>query len=177
MTSINKIEENKMTAKLGVKMASTILGITQVNIDFIDGVGFRNTGSSSVFSPQKYKISFNLDWLRQSEMLEVLATSFHETRHAYQKLHTDFHPGLKYSEKKETVDSWRTDFLSYQKPGMELKSDYLLQSIEIDAIAFSHYLLKELFKTSTLIPSEVKEEVESMIKEYHYIIPKERTKQ
>ena len=174
MTTYERIKENKLTAIMGVKMASKILGITQVNVDFFEGSTFTKNGGASIFSPEKYLITFNLDWISNAEMTEVLSIAFHETRHAYQKLNTDFHPGLKYTEKKETVDSWRKDFLSYKNPGVEMASDYLRQSIEIDAIAFSHYLLNELFHSQTLIPDEIKEEVDSIIKGYQYIIPNER---
>lgn len=87
---------------------------------------------------------FNDKWLESANELEILTTRFHETKHAYQ-----YHCIQSNSrEDQETINTWKREFEGYSKPSNtnNPKNDesYLIQAIEIDAIAFSRLLILHL---------------------------------
>ena len=90
-------------------------------------------------------------------------TCFHETRHAYQ-----YHCIKTNSiEDEETIKIWKSEFEGYNKPSntSDSKNDksYLKQAIEIDAIAFAYYQMKELFNVEVKIPEEIKEFIKAKL--------------
>lgn len=44
------------------------------------------------------------------------------------------------------------------------EEEYLKQEIEIDAIAFAHYQMNELFNIKSFIPTNIKKEVNEIVK-------------
>jgi hypothetical protein len=105
------------------------------------------------------EILFNEDWVLQSNWLEVVATCFHECRHAYQHFCVE----TRSREDEVTLSQWESELTTYFQPDtdkpQELDVDYLQQTLEIDAIAFTYYQIKKIFLVETNIPNCVKEEI------------------
>jgi len=137
--------QNIETALIGIQAASKILNITPPEVYFASGSDFPNPEISSIYRHKDNEVIFNEDWINRSNELEILVTAFHETRHAYQ-----YHCiKTKSREDIETINVWKKEFNQYTSPSGKNTPrsdiDYLKQSIEIDAIAFAYYQMKELF--------------------------------
>lgn len=146
--------------KISIKAASKILQIKESNIYFNKSSDFSNPNISSFYHKSTNSIVFNEDWAAQIDELEIIATCFHETRHAYQ-----YHCIKTNSiEDEETIKIWKSEFEGYNKPSNTNDSNndesYLKQAIEIDTIAFAHHQMKELFDVKVRIPSEILNEVQ-----------------
>ena len=65
-----------------------------------------------------------------------------------------------------TIQKWKNEMSNYNKPTKKdiPEVEYLNQEIEIDAIAFAHYHMDELFKVKTIIPTQVKQSVLRKVK-------------
>ena len=72
----------------------------------------------------------------------------HETRHAYQ--HQVIHVQLKPKPSDDPV-LWAHDFEHHIKPSEESMVDYALQSIEVDAIAYSELFIRKMLKKNLRI--------------------------
>lgn len=117
-----------------------------------------------MFLPDIYVIVFNNEWLRNAKMEEVIICSIHETRHGYQKACIDYND-IAEQEDPFLVSMWEKDFKNYVKPSSFTNESYIMQEIEIDAIAFSHYAMNKVFNINTFIPKNIKEKVyEKIIK-------------
>lgn len=149
---LNKLD----VAILGVKMACKILNIPEPEVYFIEDDGINNNMIAGIFRHKEYEILFNEEWVKSSEWIEIVITAFHESRHAYQSYSIKENK----NETKETLELWKSEFDSYMKVSgtndLILDVDYLNQAIEIDAIRFTHYKIKELFEVNTFIPDEIK---------------------
>lgn len=148
---------------IGVQAASKILQIKEPNIYFNKSTDFSNPNISSFYHKSTHSIVFNEDWASQVDELEIIVTCFHETRHAYQ-----YHCVITNSiEDEETIKIWKREFEGYKKPSNtnDAKNDesYLKQAIEIDAIAFAYYQMKELFNVEVKIPEEIKEFIKAKL--------------
>ncbi|MDD3123124.1 MAG: hypothetical protein PHC62_06415 [Candidatus Izemoplasmatales bacterium] len=89
-----------------------------------------------------------------------MVTALHETRHAYQKANIDSPEYFVGRESKETIKQWKKDFDIYiPSKNAEEDIEYLIQSIEIDAIAFAHKYLNEYFHVKSIIPDAIKERI------------------
>jgi hypothetical protein len=139
----------------GVQIAAKILEIPAPQISFISQSQLPIPTITAMYLQETKEIIFNEDWVLQANWLEVIATSFHECRHAYQ------HYCLSTSsrENKATRDTWSSELSSYFQPNADKPQasdvDYLQQSIEVDAIAFTHLHMKNLFNTETNIPKMI----------------------
>jgi hypothetical protein len=133
-------------AKYAVSIASKLLGIRKVDVDFVDSEFLKGKTITSMYLPDHDLILFNQDWLSKAKLEEVIMTAFHETRHAYQKSQIDAIPNLKQNESLETIAKWKREFDQYYRPTDEYQDDpgYLEQVIEKDAIAFSQMCLRIL---------------------------------
>ena len=152
-------------ALYGIQAASKILQIKEPSIYFNNSTDFSNPNISSFYHKSTNSIVFNEDWAAQVDELEIIVTCFHETRHAYQ-----YHSIKTNSiEGEETIKIWKSEFEGYNKPSNtnDSKNDgsYLKQAIEIDAIAFAYYQMKELFNVEVRIPTESKAQVENRVLE------------
>ena len=62
-------------------------------------------------------------------------------------------------EDKDTRDKWAAELSSYFQPNTDKPQkddvDYLQQSIEIDAMLFTHHEMKRLFAVDTQLPKTV----------------------
>lgn len=133
-------------ARYAVSIASKILGIRKVDVDFVDREFLNGKTITSMYLPDHDLILFNQDWLSVAKLEEVILTAFHETRHAYQMAQIQGIPNMHKGESPETIAKWKLEFEKYFWPSDEYQNDsrYLGQEIEKDAIAFSQSLLRKL---------------------------------
>jgi len=146
-----KYEMNNLEIALnGVKIASDILNIPAPEVYFLSADNFTNKDVNAMFRFSSYEILFNVDWVLNVPWIEVIVTCFHEARHAYQS-----HSIIKgINEPIEVLEQWELEFESYNTPSGSYTPltdfDYLNQSIEIDAIRFTHNQIVELFGVKTI---------------------------
>jgi len=123
-------------------------------------------GINSIFLKDRWIIAFNEAWIESANYLEIQITCFHETRHAFQYLVVKGE--YKGNEKidQQTIKQWKQDISNYEQPSgvLENDEDYLKQEIEIDAITFVHYIIKEMYEIQTQIPIVIKTQVYELIK-------------
>lgn len=133
-------------ANYAVAIASKLLGIRKVDVDFVDSEILKGKTITSMYMPDLDLILFNQDWLSVAKIDEVILTAFHETRHAYQKAQIDGIPNLKQKENPEKIAKWEREFQKYYRPSDEYQDDprYLEQEIEKDAIAFSQMCMRKI---------------------------------
>jgi len=154
--------DNFELAMVGVKIASKILHINAPEVRFFIDVKADDRSINAVFNPDLYVIGFNENWLNTVENnLEVMVTCFHETRHAFQyNVISESYKG-KLNISEHIVKQWNQEFKSYHSgsgiPSKDCK--YLVQDIEIDAIAFAHKMMLKHFEVKTIIPDSIKDVV------------------
>lgn len=153
----DKIRMNNIEIALkGIKIASNLLNIPEPSIFFASSDELPNKEVTALFRHKDYEVIFNENWLIVVPWIEVMITCFHETKHAYQS----YSINNNINESKETLTKWESDFNTYNMPSgtLDEKADinYLTQSIEIDAIRFTHEKIKELFDVKTIIPAGIK---------------------
>ena len=73
----------EIEANYAVAIASKLLGIEKVDIEFVDSEFLKGKTITSMYLPDHNLILFNQDWLSIAKLEEVILTAFHETRHAY----------------------------------------------------------------------------------------------
>jgi hypothetical protein len=153
------MSNNTKQTVLGIKLASKILSIPIPEVYFANDNDFPNPEISSIYRHKENIIIFNEDWINRSHELEVIIAAFHETRHSYQ------HHCIKTqsNEAIERIKVWEKEFNQYTSPSgkntPKSDMDYLKQSIEIDAIAFTYHQMKVLFDVEVKIPDVIKDKV------------------
>ena len=159
--------DNFELAMMGVKIASEILHINAPEVRFFIDKNSDERSINAVFNPKLYIIAFNENWLDTVQNnLEVMVTCFHESRHAYQyNVINGLYQG-KDIVNEDTIKQWKHEFESYHSgSGVPSKdSKYLVQDIEIDAIAFAHKMMLEHFEVKTIIPESIIKEVTYKLK-------------
>ena len=132
-------------AILAVAIASKMLGIRKVDVEFVDSEFLKGKTIASMYMPDHNLILFNQDWLAIAKVEEVILTAFHETRHAYQKAQIVGQSGFKQLEDPDTITKWKREFEQYYRPSDQHQDDprYLEQDIEKDAIAFSQMMVRQ----------------------------------
>lgn len=147
----------------GVQIAAKLLKIPSPQITFISQFQLPNPTITAMYLQETKEIIFNENWVIQANWLDVVATSFHECRHAYQH----YCVSTSSSENKSTRDTWAAELSGYFQPNadkpQEYDVDYLQQSIEVDAIAFTHLQMKNLFNTETSIPKIILSQVKHRV--------------
>lgn len=150
---------NFQVARIGVKLACEILKIPVPEINFINENDIQNVGITGLFNRDEYKICFNEKWLLVSQWIEVIITAFHESRHAYQWYSIINNK----NECFETLIKWKSEYENYITVSLKNCAlndlNYLEQDIELDAIRFTHYKIKELFGVETIIPKDIESKV------------------
>lgn len=143
----------------GVKIIAEILNIPVPHISFFDPSEVSNNEITGMYLFESDEIIFNEEWIAKSQWIEVIVTAFHETRHAYQ----GYCIRTKSMEIKDTLDKWEYETLNYIRPSGKNNEvddyDYLNQSIEIDAISFTHNKIYEFFGVKTVIPKGILKKV------------------
>ncbi|MFH5880869.1 hypothetical protein [Liberiplasma polymorphum] len=138
--------DNKTIAIKMVDYASTLLGLSDIEVFFKSGDFFPHKDVNSMFIDNYYAVVFNEEWLETANYAEIFVASLHETRHAYQKANIDFPEFFIGRESKETIEKWKANFENYIKPNGENDKHYLDQAIEKDAIEYSKKIMKQEFK-------------------------------
>lgn len=106
----------------------------------------------------------NVNTLVVNNFTDLEFTSFliHEMRHAYQ--HVLVKNNLTRHEKKSVIKVWKEEIENYVNPVLN-KEEYLIQSIEIDAVAFTAYFTKKYLNQDLIIPEIIQNKVLNRIKE------------
>ncbi|MBU1145278.1 MAG: hypothetical protein KJ971_05425 [Firmicutes bacterium] len=155
------------TAKMSVLIASKFLNLSEIKVELSDLKKLHIKSVNSAYLDSNNTIYFHLDWLKNASNAEITLIAFHEVRHVYQKQMIDSNNQTDNKESPEVIHKWKHEFENYNRPTESfLSSDYLSQSIEIDAIAFSHFLMRDMFRTESIIPLEIKQAVINKIKEF-----------
>lgn len=151
--------DNFNVALAGVKIATKILNIPEPEIFITSEINLSNKEITGYYSFENNEIVFNEDWINRSSWIEVMITSIHESRHAYQ----GYCIRTKSRESLETIVKWEFETLNYIMPSGKNNEiddeDYLKQEIEIDAITFTHYKIYEFFGVKTIVPDVIKDKV------------------
>lgn len=153
---------------LAVRLASTLFEFGDgIEVKIIDE-SFFNGKSTFAVATRDYTIYFNKHFVESSPIEEIFVTAFHETRHSYQfaciDLEAEHHQNL--DETKERIALWKKENENYYNSEVKNDPKYLNQDIEMDAIAFAHYLTNKLFGLKTIIPDVIKDKVAKRIKEF-----------
>ena len=148
---------NHEVAINGVKIIAKILNIPVPHISFFDPSEVSNNEITGMYLFESDEIIFNEEWIAKSQWIEVIVTAFHETRHAYQ----GYCIRTRSLESKDTLDKWEYETLNYIRPTGKNNEvddlDYLYQSIEINAIGFTHHKIYEFFGIKTFVPKSIKD--------------------
>ena len=96
----------------------------------------------------------NNKWVSVSSDIEIIITTFHEVRHAYQY----YCIVNEINHTRQVLEEWKDNFDNYISPTLNEDSDekYLTQPIEKDAILWTHNIVLELFEIKTVIPKVLK---------------------
>ena len=95
-----------------------------------------------------YQVEINIDWYLNEvdHHFEVLVVAYHESRHAYQ-IHQvgKYLQNLPTDEPKHIIQRWDEE-LKNSRPFIGINmDDYLIQHIEVDAMAFSYLVMDDLY--------------------------------
>ena len=136
-----------------VANASKMLGIKKVDVDFVSSNFIGGKTITSMYLPDHNLILFNQDWLTIAKLEDVIMTTFHETRHAYQKSQIDGIPNDINNELQEAIKIWEIQFENYFKPNDESDTEpkYVEQKIVKDAVGYSGSLLNGLIRQNYLL--------------------------
>jgi hypothetical protein len=149
--------DNYEIAMTGVEIASRFLGIKTPQVRFFVNEDINNKGINAVFLRNDNIIGFNDTWLESVEWLEVMVTCFHESRHAFQHevINDRYSGNIKIDS--GTKNLWIKETNDYKSKFNDSTDDvYLIQDLELDAIAFAHKMMLEHFEVKTIIPEEIK---------------------
>jgi hypothetical protein len=158
--------DNYEVAINGTTLAARILGIKTPDVQFFYNQDMTAKGINSIFLKERNIIAFNEEWIEQANPMEIQVTCFHETRHAFQwKLIQGEYQGDSNIDSK-TIQIWKEEMNSYNSPTKKdiPEDEYLIQKIEIDAIAFAHLQMKKIYNVTSFIPVSIKKEVNEIIK-------------
>lgn len=156
--------DNFDIAITGVKIASKILEINTPDVRFFVNEEINNKGINAVYMRNDNIIGFNELWLESVEWLEVMVTCFHESRHAFQhEVINDKYKG-NIEIDSMTKQLWIKETNEYKSKFSDIPDNvYLMQDLEIDAIAFAHKMMLDHFEVKTVIPDQIKDIVLSRI--------------
>lgn len=156
---------NLEVAMAGVKIVAKILDFPAPELYIMEQSNLPNQEVTGMYRFKENEIIFNEDWVLRSNWTEVIITTFHEMRHAYQ----GYCIRTRSREAEEVLDIWEYETNNYIMPsGKNNELDdltYLSQEIEIDAIAFAHWLVKSHLNIRTVVPFNIKEQVSRKITE------------
>jgi hypothetical protein len=153
--------DNYEVAINGTSLAARILGIETPDVQFFYNQDLTEKGINSIFLKDKYIIAFNEEWIEQANPMEIQVTCFHESRHAFQwKVINGEYTGTEVVDSL-TIQKWKDEMSNYNSPTKKdiPEEEYLMQAIEIDAIAFAHKMMLENFGVKTVIPDCLKDSI------------------
>ena len=152
--------DNYEIAITGVEIASKILGIKTPDVRFFVNDDINKKGINAVFLRNDNIIGFNETWLESVEWLEVMVTCFHESRHAFQHevINNRYNGNIKIDS--TTKELWVKETSEYKSKFTNSSDEtYLMQDMEIDAIAFAHKMMLEHFEIKTIVPDSIRNKV------------------
>lgn len=159
--------DNEKVIYGGVQIVTKILNFPTPELYLIEESNLPNKEITGIYSFKSNEIIFNENWINRSEWVEVLITVFHEMRHAYQV----YCVRTKSRESAEVLKAWEDEINGYIMPsGNNNEIDdrsYLTQVIEIDAIAFAHWLVKKELNLKTVIPKVIRNKVADRIVQFN----------
>ena len=160
--------DNYEVAINGTTLAARILGIETPDVQFFYNQDMTEKGINSIFLKERNIIAFNEEWIEQANPMEIQVTCFHETRHAFQWKLIQGEYQDKSNIDSTTIQIWKEEMSNYNSPTKKdiPEEEYLRQKIEIDAIAFAHFQMNELFEINTIIPNLIKDEVLKLLNNY-----------
>ena len=137
-----------------VQVASKLLDIPEPKIDLFYKTELLDTEITGVFKKENYSLFLNNKWVSVSSDIEIIITTFHEVRHAYQY----YCIVNEINHTRQVLEEWKDNFDNYISPTLNEDSDekYLTQPIEKDAILWTHNIVLELFEIKTVIPKVLK---------------------
>lgn len=135
-------------ARYGVEFASKKLEIPLVEVDFVSSELLGQTTITAMFLPDQNRILFNSDWLKEAKPEEILLTTFHEARHAYQKCQIEALKVERNTEPAAVLKRWEVEFEAYHRAPDSRTDDpgCLGQEIEKDARDFAGKMFQSLFQ-------------------------------
>ena len=147
MTNYREIANKLQIAKKSIEYAANDLDIEVPETFVLDQTYFPNEHITSMFIPDKYLVVFRESWIVTCEVVDVILTSFHETRHAYQYNQIkSLKENLSLKEKRNIVIQWKKDFDNYQQPtSNSYEEQYISQSIEEDAINYAKKMIIKVY--------------------------------
>ncbi|HAX02700.1 MAG: hypothetical protein A2Y45_01325 [Tenericutes bacterium GWC2_34_14] len=154
--------DNYEIAMTGVEIASKILGIKTPEVRFFVNDDINKKDINAVFLRNDNIIGFNETWLESVEWLEVMVTCFHESRHAFQHevINNRYKGNIKIDS--PTKELWVKETSEYKSKFTNSSDEtYLMQDMEIDAIAFAHKMMLVHFEVKTIIPDIIKHRIEN----------------
>ena len=134
-----------------VNRCGVILNIPKPDVEFLE---FESVEVSAMFIPSSNSIVVNGGWLESANVIELFITICHEMRHAYQYFQVNNLIVTK--ENEEILQKKKEEFDNYCYPQDER---FLEQEIEIDAIAFAHFMTLKYLGERTVIPDNIKKKV------------------
>jgi hypothetical protein len=159
--------DNDKVIYSGVQIASKMLNFPTPELYIIEESNLPNKEITGIYSFKSNEIIFNENWIKRSEWIEILITVFHEMRHAYQ----GYCVRTKTRESAEVLKVWEDEINGYITPsGSNNEIDdqsYLMQEIEVDAIAFAHWLVKKELNLKTVIPKVIRNKVADRIIQFN----------
>ena len=107
-----------------------------------------------MFNKNNNQLIYNEKWLYTASEVEIIITTFHEVRHAYQY----YCIVNEINHTRQVLEEWKDNFDNYISPTLNEDSDekYLTQPIEKDALLWTHNIVLELFEIKTVIPKVLK---------------------
>lgn len=166
------MSDKRSYATSSVRISEKILGIdNSLEVVFKDHRYFSEKDIAAVFIKEGHYIVFNKTFLNEASLPEIMVTGFHETRHAYQYMQIEYGSKLPFQFKEEqaVLDKLKKNFDNPKQPNEMTKEEYLNRPTEIDAIAFSYYLVNKLLNVKQVIPKEIKDKVLKRVEEMNYI--------
>lgn len=163
---MNNLKYNMKVAKNAVALVSRIYEFDDaILVEFDKGARFPNKEVTAI-TTNDFRIIYNIDRLRVAPDYEVYITSFHEMRHIYQRCCIEFGKSYKQlTESKQRIQQWKNESNHYYVSEIIDDEKYLKQDIELDAIAFSYYMMNLVFDSKMILPDSVKKEVLIRVKE------------
>lgn len=135
-----------------VRLASEKLNIPQPLFILKDISSLGNNEVTCMFNKNNNQLIYNEKWLDTASEVEIIITTFHEVRHAYQYYSVINNK----NQTTEVLQQWKTNFENYISPtstlNEEMDREYLTQPIEKDAILWTHNTIFEIFEIKTILP-------------------------
>lgn len=157
---------NKDFAHAIAHSLANFLKIPAVDIVFSKNEIDTNSNIPGYYIPTSRVINVNSNVVKSFNELEFTSFIIHEMRHAYQDYYAN-NPSNSVEE-AELLKIWKKELSNYKDP-RNFPKDYLIQNIEIDAVAFTSLFSKKYLNQSLMIPKEISAQVEKRMEEIEKI--------